>query len=274
MTNEIYFYSLRKRYEAEAFLNKSRQYNPFIDRAIIRQFTGSRLEANITIQRNLIDANYINKTAIHEGRIYFDQMTAFLDILHGIEKILSDNLIENLNQSIRQSEITFAAELVVLLVSIILLPGIIVCLHSITGQIHHFATILQAKNHEINREKQRTEEVLHRLLPQQIADKIKNRLVVYPESYEQVTVFFSDIVDFTGFSATSTPMQVVDTLNKLYTVMDNRVEHYDVYKVETIGMCDSKMIDFSLSEKGHTSRVFFHVTVSSMFALKEIHLHG
>ncbi|KHJ78714.1 adenylate/guanylate cyclase catalytic domain protein, partial [Oesophagostomum dentatum] len=72
-------------------------------------------------------------------------------------------------------------------------------------------------------------------LLEQVAERLKTGQPVEPETFECVTLFFSDVVSFTTLASRCTPLQVVNLLNDLYTVFDAIIDEHDVYNVETIG---------------------------------------
>ncbi|GAU96048.1 hypothetical protein RvY_07549 [Ramazzottius varieornatus] len=97
--------------------------------------------------------------------------------------------------------------------------------------------IVEEKAQQFLIEKEKSEALLNQILPRVVVEQLKRGEQVKPESFDSVTVFYTDIVSFTTLSSQSTPTEVVDLLNDLYTVFDTCIAKFDAYKVETIGDC-------------------------------------
>ncbi|XP_029459004.1 retinal guanylyl cyclase 2-like [Rhinatrema bivittatum] len=107
--------------------------------------------------------------------------------------------------------------------------------------------LIRERTEELEIEKQKTEKLLSQMLPLSVAEALKTGGTVEPEYFEEVTIYFSDIVGFTTISALSEPIEVVDLLNDLYTLFDAVLCNHDVYKVETIG--DAYMVASGLPKR-------------------------
>jgi adenylate cyclase len=84
---------------------------------------------------------------------------------------------------------------------------------------------------------ERSEMLLLNILPKEISDALKTEPRAIAAHYDEASILFADIVEFTPMAATMTPLRLVDLLNDVFECFDDLVDKYDLEKIKTIGDC-------------------------------------
>lgn len=87
---------------------------------------------------------------------------------------------------------------------------------------------------------EKSEALLLNILPKEIAAILKNENRTIADHYDEASVLFADMVDFTPLSAKLPPVEIVELLNEVFSFFDSLLDKYGVEKIRTIG--DSYMV--------------------------------
>ena len=85
------------------------------------------------------------------------------------------------------------------------------------------------------RAKAESDTLLLNVLPRSIADRLKSGERIIADHYDEVTILFADVVDFTPFAAHETPARVVAVLDEVFSRFDTLAERHGIEKIKTIG---------------------------------------
>lgn len=95
--------------------------------------------------------------------------------------------------------------------------------------------ILQAKHIALQEEQEKSEHLLLNILPESIANRLKQQNQTIADQFSEASVLFADIVDFTKLSTRLSASQLVELLNKIFSAFDKLVEKPGLEKIKTIG---------------------------------------
>ncbi len=84
---------------------------------------------------------------------------------------------------------------------------------------------------------ERSDSLLLNILPREIADILRNENRVIADAFDNASVLFADVVDFTPLSSRMSPVELVNLLNEVFSHFDTLTEKYKLEKIKTIGDC-------------------------------------
>ncbi|XP_052214041.1 uncharacterized protein LOC127832559 [Dreissena polymorpha] len=240
-TREEYLYFVESQDTANTSFATARQYSEIArdvyddtisdNPGIMSVIHGKRLE----IRARYTGEDNNTTGSLPEATFWFENMTFFQDIVNDAQTSLALR-IDSLLKEQQTTDLTNIIVICVIFSAVLILcPVIVYAVYSLTVEIQRCSIHIADRTKALSKEKKRTDTLLYQMLPKQVADQLKQNKEVNTEEFMNATIMFSDIVGFTQISSRSSPLQIVEMLNTIYSCLDDRIEMYDVYKVETIG---------------------------------------
>jgi class 3 adenylate cyclase len=98
-----------------------------------------------------------------------------------------------------------------------------------------FAGVFFTQRNKIKKGKKLSDELLLNILPEKIADELKEKGSAEAQLIDEVTVLFTDFKGFTQLSEKLTPKELVAEINECFSAFDHIMEKHGVEKIKTIG---------------------------------------
>lgn len=99
---------------------------------------------------------------------------------------------------------------------------------------------VKERTEELRIAQEKSDQLLRNILPEKVAEKLKQNNDILAEHSPSATVLFADIVNFTPLASSLSPQSLVRLLNNIFSEFDHLVELHGLEKIKTIG--DSYMV--------------------------------
>ena len=128
---------------------------------------------------------------------------------------------------------------------------------------------VKERTNELQIEKKKSDDLLLNILPEDIANELKQTGHTKPRSYEIATVMFTDFENFTSKSEKLSPEELVSMIDTCFKKFDEIVSKYNIEKIKTIGdayLCVSGLPD----TQTHNATNVVAAAVEILDAIKEM----
>jgi len=105
----------------------------------------------------------------------------------------------------------------------------------VLGGLYSRMSFIRKSRNLIRKEKDRSEALLLNILPEEIAEELKEKGYARARNFNEVSVLFTDFVGFTKISESLTATELVEELNACFKAFDLICEKYGIEKIKTIG---------------------------------------
>jgi adenylate cyclase len=238
---ENFYKILIEAYSIREDSDRVRLYDELLEASLAQpeEKTKTKTEANALIDPALLSAREIEILRGQKRQLVQDTALKALEI-----KVKNDSLqiaeLKSKEQEALQKEQEALAKryeaerkiLGIVIVSVFLVFGL-----SVFAYVNKrkSAKKLEVKNQEIQREREKSDNLLLNILPASTALELKEKGAAQPQTYEMVTVLFTDFKGFTQFSEQVSAERLIEELNECFFAFDEICKTYNLEKIKTIG---------------------------------------
>ena len=104
-----------------------------------------------------------------------------------------------------------------------------------SGSYHILENLVNERTSELSREKEKSDQLLLNILPEAVANELKEKGEAQAQLYDNVTVLFTDFVNFTKAAEHLSPQNLVNELHTCFKAFDEIISKYNIEKIKTIG---------------------------------------
>ncbi|MGB3512710.1 MAG: adenylate/guanylate cyclase domain-containing protein [Microcoleaceae cyanobacterium] len=140
-----------------------------------------------------------------------------------------DDIVKKTNAGLRDTFFTLAG------CSTLGIAGITLVISRLRRTSQELELRVIERTAELVKEKEKSESLLLNILPEQIAEKLKQGDHQIAEAFTEVTIMFADIVGFTKLSEKIPAEDLVKLLNKIFSEFDRLSDRHRLEKIKTIG---------------------------------------
>ncbi|MCT4622800.1 MAG: hypothetical protein N4A46_04190, partial [Schleiferiaceae bacterium] len=106
---------------------------------------------------------------------------------------------------------------------------------SLEKKVEERTRAIEVSKKQLELEKQKTDSLLLNILPQEVANELKDFGESKARNIDGVSILFTDFVNFTHYAENMTPEELVSELHECFTAFDKIIDKYHLEKIKTIG---------------------------------------
>lgn len=95
--------------------------------------------------------------------------------------------------------------------------------------------LLRSYSTALRREREKSDRLLYQMLPEQVAERLREHPGPIADSVPEVTILFADLVGFTPLSLELRPEEMIGLLNRVFAEFDRLAQEHGVEKITTLG---------------------------------------